>query len=148
MALHGLLNKGSFFVILYAMNKKNYSQWGDIKTTVHNEKERPFFHEREIWFCVLGENVGFEQDGRGEEYLRPVVIVRKFNNEVCLVVPLTKNQKKGIHYFSFSYKEELISTAILSQVRLVDAKRLDYKSGTISETDFVALKQKLRQLIA
>ena len=130
------------------MNKKDYSDWSEIKTAVHNEKERPFFHEREIWFCVLGENVGFEQDGRGEEYLRPVVIVRKFNNEVCLVVPLTKNQKKGIHYFSFSYKEELVSTAILSQIRLVDAKRLDYKSGSISETDFVALKQKLKQLIA
>ena len=130
------------------MNKKDYSDWSDIKTVVHNEKERPFFHEREIWFCVLGENVGFEQDGRGEEYLRPVVIVRKFNNEVCLVIPLTKNQKKGIHYFSFSYKDEMISTAILSQIRLVDAKRLDYKSGTISEDDFVVLKQKLKQLIA
>ncbi len=130
------------------MNKKDYAVWGTIKTNVHNNKERPFFHEREVWFCTLGENVGFEQDGRGENYLRPVVVVRKFNNAVCLVVPLTKNQKKGIHYFSFSYKDDLVSTAILSQVRLIDAKRLDYKSGFISETDFEALKQKLKQLIA
>lgn len=130
------------------MNDKDYIDWGIVKTSVHNEKERPFFHEREIWFCVLGENIGFEQDGRGETYLRPVVIIRKFNNQVCLVIPLTKNQKKGIHYFSFSYKERLVSTAILSQVRLVDAKRLDYKSGFISEHDFEILKQKLRQLIA
>lgn len=130
------------------MNKKDYKIWHPLKNFVHNEKHRPFFHEREIWFCTLGENIGFEQDGRGEDYLRPVIIVRKFNNEVCLVVPLTKNQKKGIHYFSFSYKEGLVSTAILSQIRLVDAKRFDYKSGDIREKDFFDLKQKLKQLIA
>ncbi len=130
------------------MNKKDYSIWHDIKTEVHNKKERPYFHEREIWFCMLGANIGFEQDGRGKEYLRPVVVIRKFNNEVCLVIPLTKNHKKGIHYFSFLYKDEMVSTAILSQVRLVDAKRLDYKSGTISELDFLSLKQKLKRLIA
>ena len=130
------------------MYNKDYSQWHRIKTTVNNEKSRPKFHEREIWFTTLGVNIGFEQDGRGEEYLRPVVIIRKFNNEVCLVIPLRKNQKKGIHYYSFSYQEGVTSTAILSQVRLIDGKRLGYKSGYISEADFSALKEKLKRLIA
>ena len=64
------------------------------------------------------------------------------------MVPLTKNQKKGIYYFNFMYHEAIISTAILSRVRLVDAKRLDYKSGNISIIDFQLLKEKLSQLIA
>lgn len=130
------------------MYEKDYSTWHTLKTNVNNSKERPFFHEREIWFCALGINVGFEQDGRGEQYLRPVIILRKFNNEVCLVIPLTKNNKKGVHYFNFTYQDDLISTAILSQIRLIDAKRLEYKSGTISEKDFGGLKQKFTQLIA
>ena len=130
------------------MHEKAYVDWHKLKATIHKEKQRPHFHEREIWFCSLGANVGYEQDGRGDNYLRPVVILRKFNNEVCIVVPLTKNQKMGIHYFNFMYHEAIISTAILSQVRLVDAKRLDYKSGNISVVDFQLLKQKLNQLIA
>ena len=130
------------------MHFKDYLEWHKIKSNVHNEKKRPFFHEREIWFCVLGANVGFEQDGRGEQYLRPVVIFKKFNNEVCWVIPLTKNQKKGKYYFSFSYIDDFVSTAIISQIRLIDCKRLEYKSGTISETDFALLKQKLMQLLA
>ncbi len=129
------------------MNKKNYSDWHNLKTTVNNDKERPKFHQREIWFATLGNNIGFEQDGQGKDYLRPVVIIRKFNQQVCLVVPLTKNHKKGIHYYSFSYQKGIVSTAILSQVRLIDSKRLNYKSGYLSEKDFIALKEKLRQLI-
>jgi len=129
------------------MHEKDYSQWHTVKSSVHYTKKRPFFHEREIWFCALGANIGFEQDGRGEQYLRPTIILKKFNNEVCLVIPLTRNNKKGIHYFNFSYQDNLISTAILSQIRLVDAKRLEYKSGTITEKDFVVLKQKLTQLL-
>ena len=128
------------------MHTKEYSLWHGIKTIIHNNKKRPHFHEREIWFCSLGANVGFEQDGRGDAYLRPVIVLRKFNKEVCLVIPLTKNHKKGIHYFNFSYQTDLISTAILSQIRLVDVKRFEYKNGNISEFDFSQLKQKLRQL--
>jgi mRNA-degrading endonuclease toxin of MazEF toxin-antitoxin module len=129
------------------MIEKDYSLWHETKTKIQNEKNRPYFHDREIWFCSLGLNIGSEQDGKGEEYLRPVVVLKKFNNQVCLVVPLTKNHKKGIHYFSFSYIENLISTAIISQIRLVDSKRLEYKSGNMSENDFSLLKQKLTQLL-
>ena len=130
------------------MDEKDYSLWHKIKTFINNEKERPNFHEREIWFCSLGSNVGFEQDGRGEDYLRPAIIIRKFNKQVCLVVPMTRNVKEGIHYFNFSYKDGATSAAILSQIRLIDAKRLSYKSGNISKEDFGKLKEKLKQLIA
>lgn len=130
------------------MHPKDYSDWHGIKTTINNDKARPHFHEREIWFCSLGRNIGFEQDGRGVDLQRPIVILKKFNNEVCLAIPLTKNPKKGIHYFNFSYQDGVISTAILSQIRLIDSKRLDYKSGNISTEDFANLKQKFRQLIA
>ncbi|MDP3953571.1 MAG: type II toxin-antitoxin system PemK/MazF family toxin [bacterium] len=130
------------------MDQKDYTKWHKVKSDIHNKKKRPYFHEREIWFCSLGSNVGFEQDGRGDLYLRPVVVIRKFNNEVCLVVPMTKNVKKSIHYFNFSYEDGVTSTAILSQVKLIDTKRLVYKSGNISKKDFSTLKKKLRQLIA
>lgn len=126
--------------------KKDFQKWHKKKEYLHEEKVRPFFREGEVWFCALGVNVGFEQDGRGESFLRPVVIVKKFNNESFWGLPLTKNLKKGKYYFSFKLNGET-STGILSQIRLVDAKRLHYKVGVITDADFSQIKNRLKQLL-
>lgn len=127
--------------------KKDFQSWHNEKSSLHNDKIRPFFHEREVWFASIGLNIGFEQDGRGESFLRPVIILKKFNNEVCWGVPLTKNQKKGKYYFQFKLKDKEVSTAILSQIRLVDSKRLQYKIGDMVENDFTEIKRKITQLL-
>lgn len=128
--------------------KKDFKQWHEEKSAVHNEKDRPFFHEREVWFCILGENIGFEQDGGGKDFLRPVIIIKKFNNEISWCVPLTTREKKGKYYFSFDFGTKEKSTAILSQLRLLDVKRLQYKIGNINQKDFKELKRKIRQFLA
>ncbi len=83
--------------------KKDFQKWHSKKAKVDKVENRPFFHEREIWFCHLGVNVGFEQDGSGEEFLRPIVIIKKFSNEVFWAVPLTKTDKRTKFYFSFTF---------------------------------------------
>lgn len=132
--------------------KKDYHKWHEKKSAVNAIENRPFFHEREIWFCTLGANVGFEQDGTGMDFLRPIIIIRKFNNEIFWAVPLTRLKKKlgkkaGCYYFSFSFKPRVVSAAILSQIRLVDARRLYYLVGEISTTDFAELKKRLKALL-
>lgn len=57
---------------------KEFIKWNSEKVLVHTDKVRPFFHEREVWWCSLGINVGFEQDGSGKDFLRPIVIIKKF----------------------------------------------------------------------
>ena len=126
--------------------KKDFQEWHNEKSDMDENKVRPFFHEREIWSTSLGVNVGFEQDGRGERFLRPVIILKKFNNEVLWCIPLTRNQKKGKYYFSFPL-ETGTSTAIISQVRLIDAKRLQYKVGDMTQGDFKDLKTKITRLL-
>jgi len=130
------------------MRPKDYAKWHRNKAYLHNTKIRPNFHEKEIWFCSLGSNIGYEQDGSGSHYLRSAIIVRKFNNQVALIVPLTKTAKTGVHYFSLQFRPNEMSTAILSQIRLIDGKRLQYKAGNISKANCNLLKQKLKQLIA
>jgi mRNA interferase MazF len=59
--------------------KKDFKKWHDKKSRINKIEPRPFFHEREIWYCALGVNVGFEQDGSGQDFIRPVIIrVRLF----------------------------------------------------------------------
>lgn len=132
--------------------KKDFQKWHNKKSQVDDISKRPFFHEREIWFCHLGANVGFEQDGAGNDFQRPVIILRKFNNEIFWGIPLTKsknktNKKAEKYYFSFSFIDNIKSVAILSQIRLVDAKRLVRHIGTMKDDSFVELTKKLKELI-
>ena len=127
--------------------QKNFQSWHKEKGGLHEDKIRVFFHEREVWFASLGVNIGFEQDGRGDRFLRPVVVLRKFNKEVLWCIPLTKNHKNGRYFFSFMLGDTM-STVILSQIRLIDAKRLQYKIGDMSKDDFAQVKEKLKQWLA
>lgn len=133
--------------------KKDFKKWHERKTKIHNDKMRPFFHEREIWFTSLGENIGFEQDGKGDTFFRPMLILKKFNNEVCWALPLTRTEKTGKYYFPIAYvvKNDTdgddSGVVILSQLRLVDAKRLQYKIGMVKEKELANIKKALRTLL-
>lgn len=126
---------------------KDFKKWHDKKTKVDQIKERPFFHEREIWFCYLGINIGFEQDGSGEDFQRPVLIIKKFNNEVCWVVPLSKTEKRNKYYFAFKFNDTITSVAILSQIRLLDTRRLSRKISELSKDEFTRLINKIKALL-
>lgn len=40
------------------------------------------FHERKIWFIKIGENVGFEQNGKGNEIFKTCCcVLRNFPNK-------------------------------------------------------------------
>ncbi len=125
---------------------KDFREWHEEKSDLQANKARVFFHEREVWFASVGLNIGFEQDGRGARFLRPVLVLKKFNHEVLWSIPLTKSHKKGKYHFSFLLGETM-STAIISQIRLIDSKRLHYKIGDMASKDFNEIQKKLKQLM-
>ena len=127
--------------------EKDFYKWHKKKEQVNAIEKRPFFHEREIWFCHLGVNVGFEQDGNGDDFQRPVVIVRKFNNEICWIIPLSKTKKRNKYYFAFEFDATTTSVALVSQIRLLDTLRLSRKIGEMAEDKFVALINKIKALL-
>ena len=129
------------------MDFKDYNLWHKLKAWLNNEKPRIFFHEAEIWFCHLGQNIGFEQDGKGKDFLSSVVVIRKFNKMVFWGVPLTSKLKEGIYYYFVEFGPNRKNSAILSQLRLIDSKRLRYKIGTLTKKDFFELTKKLKELI-
>lgn len=128
---------------------KDFEKWHSKKSAVDQIEKRPYFHEGEIWWCALGVSVGFEQDGKGEDYLRPVIVFRKFNDQVFWAIPLTRSDKKTEYYFNLTKEEDSpTSTAILSQIRLVDARRLSHKlREDMGREEFVALTKKFKALL-
>jgi len=121
---------------------KDYFNWHSKKTKIDKASgERVFFHEREVWWCSIGLNVGFEQDGKGEEFARPVIIFKKFNKEVFWAIPLTTRNKIGRYYVPVDLDDKIERSAIISQLRLIDAKRLRDKFNVVNETDFSKIKK-------
>jgi hypothetical protein len=74
------------------MKDKDFSSWNNIKEQLHNDKINFRFRERDIFFMYVGANIGFEQDG-GKDFLRPVLVYKKFNKHVFLGIPLTSQVK-------------------------------------------------------
>jgi len=127
--------------------KKDFEAWHRKKRIINEIMQPVDFHERDVWLCYLGLNVGHEQDGKGAEFLRPTIVFQKFGREVFWAIPLTSAQKETAYYFRFSFEPYGMTTAILSQIRLIDARRLKRKLGVVSEQNFDMLKQKFRALM-
>jgi mRNA interferase MazF len=70
--------------------RKDFIKWNEVKEGVNSlDPSNIYFNEREIWWCYLGLNVGIEEDGKGENFMRPVLIINKFSRRLCWVIPLS-----------------------------------------------------------
>lgn len=127
--------------------EKDYAEWHKIKQDIHRRDVRPFYHAREVWWCSVGENVGFEMDGKGEDFARPVLIITGFSKEVFLCVPITTKQKSGKYYTDINLGDGKTRKVILSQIRLIDSKRLQEKITTLDEPHFREIKQAVIRII-
>lgn len=126
---------------------KPFDIWNEKKKQTDEKINRPEFYEREIYFARVGENIGHEQGGQGVDFLRPVLVLKKFNKQIFWAIPLSKTPRRGKYYFAFSFLQGIESVAILSQLKLVDAKRLERKIGMISQSDFHSLNKTVIDLL-
>jgi mRNA interferase MazF len=124
---------------------KDFDNWNQLKKKVENEQLR-FYSVREIWWCQLGVNIGSEQNGKGEKFLRPVVIVRGFGSDTCLILPLTTSIKNHPLRVPVGLVDGKEAKANLSQLRLVDTRRLVEKVGFLDKTHFESLIKRVRDL--
>jgi PemK-like, MazF-like toxin of type II toxin-antitoxin system len=122
---------------------KNFIDWFVLKPKLENKIKRLKFKEREVWYLHFGANVGFEIDGKAD-YLRPCLIIKKISTETFFAIPLTSKLKDGSWYFPSLIKGKE-GRYIFSQMRVLDAKRLNYFVETINEEEFMNIKIKFME---
>lgn len=126
---------------------KNFDTWNKEKKNLENVGHDTLaFHEREIWWCSIGFNLGDEQDGKNELFERPILVLKKFNNKIAWVLPMSAKPKDGIHYHSLEHEEKKF-TVILSQLRLISVKRFRRFVRKISPHQFSLIQDKLINFI-
>lgn len=114
---------------------------------LHAGAAKKFYRAREIWWCAMGINVGFEQDGTGRRFDRPVVIVKGFSRDAFLGTALVGRKKVGQYCFPLGIIENREASVILSQTRLFDSGRLIKRITILDEETFEKLKSALQKAL-
>ncbi|HEY0908574.1 MAG TPA: type II toxin-antitoxin system PemK/MazF family toxin [Candidatus Paceibacterota bacterium] len=127
--------------------QKDFDDWCERKKDINDRAAKVFYHKREIWWCSLGVNIGFEQDGTGTGHERPVLIIRGFSALVCLIIPLTTSAKKNPYHVDVGIVNGRLAFAIISQLRLVDTRRLVERIGYLEKGKFETIRKAVRDLI-
>ncbi len=125
---------------------KNFKEWGEQKELTENKEINRWCQPRDIWWCKMGVNIGYEEDGKGEHFLRPVVVLKNFGINTALVVALTTSKKKNRFHFAINSFDGESSFAIISQIKLIDTKRLVEKKGKVEKGVFENLEQAIKDL--
>ena len=133
-------------VLYYVLMKKDFDTWNIKKKKLDIKKGNPIFREGDIWWSYYGVNVGGEAYGKGEDFRRPVIILKKITENSCIVIPTTTKIKEGKNFFAFTENGE-VRRAMLYQVKFISAKRLYVHKPTMHKDEFLKLKESLAKLL-
>jgi len=126
---------------------KKFDEWNKVKQRTEQKQHTAYFKEREIYWANIGENIGYEQSGKGEDFMRPLLVFRKYSNKLFCGIPLSTTLREGTFFFNFQFLETKESSALLVQSKTFDVKRLDRKLGMINKIDFKELELKMKTLM-
>jgi len=124
--------------------QKDFDRWNTLKKQTNSKSENKFYKPRDVWWCRLGVNIGSEQDGKEREFTRPILIVAPMSDKTCLVVPLTISTETHRHRVSIGLIDNKQAKAIVSQMKVVDIKRLVLKIYRLDVNNFDKVKKSIR----
>ncbi|MEK7117130.1 MAG: type II toxin-antitoxin system PemK/MazF family toxin [Patescibacteria group bacterium] len=123
---------------------KRFLEWIKIKEFLHLKKNPPGFNEQEIWWANIGENIGHEEDGKDVRFVRPFIIIKKFNKDLLFGIPCSSVLKENKYYYRVNVETSDFETAaLLSQARTISSKRLVRIIDKIGSGSFGELKTAL-----
>jgi mRNA-degrading endonuclease toxin of MazEF toxin-antitoxin module len=128
--------------------EKEFDKWNELKKKINAniliiEPDR-FPKEGEVWMSAIGKNIGYEQNGSGDNFSRPILIIKKFNNHMFWSVSLSTKQKEFDFYYNYTDPNGDKVSAILAQLKLISVKRLNRKLYEMPEEQLKEIKIRLK----
>lgn len=120
---------------------KRFSDWINLKAELHEKNINvPHVNEGDIWWASIGENVGWEVNGKSRNFSRPVIILKKMARGFYFVIPATTQLKVGTWYIHYRH-QSVHAVACIHQARAIDHRRLWSKMGRLDDSDFMRIKE-------
>lgn len=126
---------------------QKFVAWIRIKAKIHILDRSIYFREGEIWWVNLGANVGHEEEGKNDNFERPILVLKKFNEHLLWAVPLTTKTKENNHYYYQYLLNNKEYAAILPQLRILSSKRLIRRIGVFPVENFEKIREEIKKLI-
>jgi len=123
-----------------------FDKWNETKKKLNGLEKNINIKERNIYLTSVGKNIGNESYGKGDIFLRPVLVLKKLGHDYFIAIPLTSKKKVGSYFFEFSYRDKY-SYAMFNQIKTLNSKRILKYHGKIKENDFVNLKKKFQKFL-
>lgn len=98
---------------------KHFDEWNSVKKETDILKA-PIYKEREVYYMRMGHNIGHEQNGKGDEFVRPVIVLNRLSREMFIGIPLSSQIKSGSFYHTVTF----------SKKRCRDDQQCDYCANT------------------
>lgn len=113
-----------------------YEEWINLKKVLEEKEINFHFREKEIWWCHLGLNVGQEENGKHQNFERPVLILKKINKNLFIGIPLTTKYKNEYYKFPIGEIKGETNYVLWQQIRILSSKRLQEKIIDLSSNFF------------
>jgi mRNA interferase MazF len=126
--------------------KKDFDTWNSKKKVIEEKQTKYLFKTGDIWWCSVGINVQSESCGKGEEYQRPVLILRKLSANSFIGIPLSTQKKEGSWFADITVHNE-VRYALLYQIRMFSTNRFQRRLATLDDNDMAKVKKKLETLL-
>lgn len=128
---------------------EEFDIWNNLKKDIEAKNGDPnrFPKEGEVWMSNIGRNIGFEQNGSGTTFSRPILIVKKFNNQMFWIAPLSTKQKELDFYFNYTDPHGQKVSAILAQLKLMSVKRIKRKMYDLDGEKLRQIKIRLKTFL-
>jgi len=126
--------------------EKNFDKWNSKKKELEKLSKKFLFKTGDIWWCSVGLNIKAESCGKGEDYQRPVLVLRKLSGESFIGIPLSSKKKEGTWFCEITVHGEK-RYALLYQIRMFSANRFQRRLASLDDADFKKVKEKLEALL-
>lgn len=124
-------------------------EWNAVKKAIDRQNIKRQAASKKIFWVSIGQNVGSEVYGKSEIFTRPVLVVKAFFNHTFLGVPLTSKVRNKRSKFSHKFTDSKgkVQLALLAQIRIFDARRIEGYIGVIDDENFRIIKDKIKKNI-
>ncbi|MDD2870635.1 MAG: type II toxin-antitoxin system PemK/MazF family toxin [Candidatus Gracilibacteria bacterium] len=130
------------------MENEKYNKWNKLKQEINSIELKEFYiKERQVWYIHNGVNVGYESNGKGVDFKRPVLVLKKVGALFFIATMTTKGKNSK---FFYKLEDETFgkdSYVTLSQVKIIDKRRFFEHIGIVNVNDFVKIKNELQNIL-
>lgn len=123
----------------------DYNLWNVVKIQIATAKPKNI-QNGHIYWTKIGKNVGCEVFGKNANFIRPVLVIKRFDikSSLFLGIPLSSKIKNNPQSYIFTDSKGKRQNALLNQMRVFDTRRIVSRCSKINENELQKIRDKIK----